>query len=138
MSKTTAEQRDELRVFCVSEDTGFPEHPDDAYLEKLANDVLDDLEAAEARTGELEAIIERERSAVSVGITSVIEAIRRREWLRLGRGSYEYDDDRWRDEFSSAIDEVVAALGPLKAIAADWSDCPTDPNAIKAARALAP
>ena len=62
-----------------------------------------------------------------------MEAIRRREWLRLGRGSYEYDDDRWRSEFSQAIDEVIEAAEPLRKIAADWSDCPTDPKEIAAA-----
>jgi len=62
----------------------------------------------------LKAVNERDRSTVASGISSIREAIRRREWLRLGRGSYEYDDDRWRGEFSHAIDEIMEALGPFK------------------------
>ena len=83
----------------------------------------------------LKAVNERDRSQVAEVFNEIMEAIRRREWLRLGRGSYEYDDDRWRGEFSQAIDEVVAAAEPLRKIAADWSDCPTDPKEIAAARA---
>ena len=83
----------------------------------------------------LKAVNERDRSQVADVFTAIMEAIRRREWLRLGRGSYEYDDDRWRDEFSQAIDEVIEAAKPLRKIAADWSDCPTDPEEIAAARA---
>ena len=83
----------------------------------------------------LKAVNEHDRSQVAETFTAIMEAIRRREWLRLGRGSYEYDDDRWRGEFSQAIDEVIEAAKPLQRIAADWSDCPTDPQEIAAARA---
>ncbi len=83
----------------------------------------------------LKAVNERDRSQVADVFNAIMEAIRRREWLRLGRGSYEYDDDRWRGEFSQAIDEVIEAAEPLRRIAVDWSDCPTDPKEIAAARA---
>ncbi len=83
----------------------------------------------------LKAVNERDRSQVAEVFNAIMEAIRRREWLRMGRGSYEYDDDRWRGEFSEAIDEVIEAAKPLRRIAADWSDCPTDPKEIAAARA---
>ncbi len=82
----------------------------------------------------LKAVNERDRSKVADCIQAVRDAIRRREWLRLGRGSYEYDDDRWRDEFTQAIEEIAHALEPLRAVAADWSDCPTTPEEIAAAR----
>lgn len=83
----------------------------------------------------LKAINEHDRTQVAEVFTAIKEAIRRREWLRLGRGSYEYEDDRWRGEFSEAIDEIIEAAKPLQRIAADWSDCPTDPKEIAAARA---
>ena len=102
-------------------------------LEQLANMA----DAYEREIERLKAVNERDRSQVAEVYSAIIEAIRRREWLRLGRGSYEYDDDRWRGEFSEAIDEVIAAAKPLQRIAADWSDCPTDPKVIAAARANA-
>lgn len=85
----------------------------------------------------LENTLERDRSAVAEGIQAIRDAIKRREWLRLGRGSYEWDDERWKDEFGSAIDEIFAALKPLRKVAADWSDCPTDAERILKARAEA-
>ena len=109
-------------------------HPGCAAQDALA-------EQLEARKGDadeierLKAVNERDRSQVAETFTAIMEAIRCREWLRLGRGSYEYDDDRWRGEFSQAIDEVIAAARPLQRIAADWSDCPTSPEEITAARA---
>jgi hypothetical protein len=83
----------------------------------------------------LQGVNERDRSQVADVFNAIMEAIRRREWLRMGRGSYEYDDDRWRGEFSEAIDEVIEAAKPLQRIAGDWSDCPTDPLKIAVARA---
>ena len=91
-------------------------------------------QAAADEIERLKAVNERDRSQVAEVFNAIMEAIRRREWLRLGRGSYEYDDDRWRGEFSQAIDEVIEAAKPLQRIAADWSDCPTDPREIAAAR----
>lgn len=86
----------------------------------------------------LQAIIERDRTEVARGIVAVRDAIRAREWLRLGRGSYEYDDDRWRDEFGAAIEEIEAAVAPLKAVAGNLNDSPVSVEAIAAARALRP
>lgn len=55
-----------------------------ARLRERIDDAADEIER-------LRAINERDRSKVVEGITAVMEAIRRREWLRLGRGSYEKD-----------------------------------------------
>lgn len=72
----------------------------------------------------LRRVIERDRSRVSEVIYAVRKAIIAREWLRLGRGSYEYDDDRWKDEFGKALDEIQISLEPLRQIACDLSDSP--------------
>lgn len=77
----------------------------------------------EAHTKNTAAILERERSAMADGVTAVKKAIRGREWLRLGRGSYEYDDDRWKDEFGAVLDGIMQALRPLEVIAGDLSGC---------------
>ena len=90
---------------------------------------------ARSEVERLQDTLERERSQVATGIGAVKEAIRKREWLRLGRGSFEWDDERWKDEFGHAIDEILEAMEPLRSIACDWSDCPTDRERIKRARA---
>ena len=90
--------------------------------------------AAEARVAELEEALEQDRTTVADGVAAVKEAIRKREWLRLGRGSYEWDDDRWRDEFSQAIDEIIEALKPLISVASNWALCSKDQEHIRNAR----
>jgi hypothetical protein len=82
----------------------------------------------------LRAIIERDRTEVARGIGAVRNEIRAREWLRLGRGSYEYNDDRWRDEFGAAIDAIEAAMEPLRKVASNLRDSPVTAEAIAAAR----
>lgn len=84
----------------------------------------------------LQAIIERDRSTVANGISGVRNAINRRAWLRDGRGSYAYDDDRWKDEFGAAITEIEDALFPLVLVAANRSDSPITAEEIMAARAI--
>ena len=106
-------------------------------IERLSEVCDTDMAQIKHMMGELDrmkAVNERDRSQVAEVFTAIMDAIRRREWLRLGRGSYEYDDDRWRDEFGEAIDEVVAASKPLQRIAGDLSDCPTDSKEIALSR----
>ena len=40
----------------------------------------------------LQAVNEQDRTAVAAGLQSIFRAIRGREWLRLGRGSYEWNN----------------------------------------------
>lgn len=83
----------------------------------------------------LQAVNERDRTQVAIGVNAVTEAIRKREWLRLGRGSYEWNDDRWMDEFGHAIDEIHAALNELRKVSLDHSDCPVSREDVLKARA---
>jgi hypothetical protein len=82
------------------------------------------------------AIIERDRTAVALGVRAVRKAITEHEWLRLGRGSYEYDDERWKDEFGDALDTIERAMEPLRVVAANLRDSPVEAEAIAAARAI--
>ena len=84
----------------------------------------------------LQAIIERDRTAVARGVRQIRTAITEHEWLRLGRGSYEYDDERWKDEFGDALDAIERAMEPLRLVAANLRDSPIEVEAIAAARAI--
>ena len=44
-----------------------------------------------------------------------------RFWLTEGRGSYAWDDDRYREEFREAACEILAALRPMREMAANLS-----------------
>jgi hypothetical protein len=84
----------------------------------------------------LRAIIERDRTGVAQGVRAVRKAITEHEWLRLGRDSYEYDDERWKDEFGDALDAIERAMEPLRVVAANLRDSPIEAEAIAAARVI--
>lgn len=79
--------------------------------------------------------MERDRSLLTSTLIELTRIMRSREWLRLGRGSYEYNDDRWRGEFIAAYEEIYAAIKTLTPICEDWSNCPQKAEEIEAARA---
>lgn len=116
-----------------------------AQLERDAVDVDNELSEAKERawkaeaavaqeTNRLQAVIERERTAIAAGVTGLKKAIREREWLGEGRGPFEWDDDRWHDEFNFAAKEILAALEPLERIAVDMSNSPKTQELVDAAR----
>jgi hypothetical protein len=89
------------------------------------------------RSAEVERLreaLEQDRTTVADGINAIKKALAAREGLRLGRGSYEWDDDRWKDEFGEAYDEIVGALEPLALVAGNWQHCSEKHEDIKRAR----
>jgi hypothetical protein len=108
---------------------------------QIKHDVINLITQQDARIAELErerdeafAANERDRSFVADARNAFSDALERRTWLLEGRGSYEWDDDRWKDEFRQAIRELNAPMEALGKIGIDWSLCPTNPEEIAAAR----
>ncbi len=91
-----------------------------------------------ARAGEVErlqAVIERDRSTVCQAMNEMEVRFNHYSHLaEFGRGSYSWDDDRYVKEFGDALEHFREGMTPFRKIARDWSDCPTDPEKIKAAR----
>ncbi len=79
--------------------------------------LLDELEAAYRA-------IEADRTRLADGITAIDKALDCRFWLTEGRGSYAWDDDRYRQEFKDAAIEILAAIKGLRSLAADLSNSP--------------
>jgi hypothetical protein len=89
----------------------------------------------EARVKELGEQLEFDRTAVCDGVVSLGKAIASRCWLKEDtRGSFEWDDDRYRAEFGAAVAELESALLPLKKISMDWAGCPMKADEAVAAR----
>lgn len=82
----------------------------------------------------LRRVIERDRSAVARVIEAINRELAGREWVREGRGPYEWDDDRYREEFGEALKGIRRAMEPLREVAQDMSDSPTDTEEVRAAR----
>ena len=84
-----------------------------------------------------EAAIERDRSTLADFLTALNREFESRFWLTEGRGSYEWDDDRYREEFHDAVVSIKKILKPLAAMAADLSNSPkTTAEAIEARRGM--
>lgn len=93
-------------------------------------------EQALAEILRLRAVIERDRSDVAGALTHMKAAIAGRAHLRgPGRGSFEWDDEKYQAEFGSALDDIGDGLKILSKISRDWTDSPKDPVAISKARA---
>ncbi len=92
------------------------------------------LEQGARQASELGEQLEFDRSAVADGVTAIKKTVDSRHWLTQGRGSYEWDDDRWRAEFAAAAKEILTALEPLAKIAANWKDCPQTAEQIAMSR----
>lgn len=78
--------------------------------------------------------LEHDRSAMITAVNQFNDAFARRSWLLTSRGSYEWDDDRYREEFRGAYDELALPIEKLREMGKDWSNCPTDHDAIMQAR----
>lgn len=79
---------------------------------------------------------ECDRTEVIIAVNALTDAFARRDWLiRGGRGSYEWDDDRFRDEFRDAMAEFEPHVDRLRKIGADRANCPETQVEVLAARA---
>ncbi len=81
---------------------------------------------------------ERDRSTVCDQVNIIKDEIARRSWLCSSRGSYEWDDERYQQEFSAAPEIIGKAVEKLSSIASDWSHWPETDAEIQAARASSP
>jgi hypothetical protein len=93
-----------------------------------------ELDALRKRVKELEAVLEHDRTAICDGVNKLKSEIRSRSWLTGGRGSYAWDDDRYRQEFLAAGEAILRALAPLEKIAYELSNCPKTQAEVIAAR----
>jgi hypothetical protein len=77
---------------------------------------------------------ERDRTKLHQIVCQIDEEITGRMWLIEGRGPYEWDDDKYRQEFGWGIHALQEKLEPLRKIAGDLKDCPTTQAAVEVAK----
>ena len=78
---------------------------DQSALERVVRDALED-----------------ERTTIAKNVIAIDKTLHAYEWLIVGRGSYQWDDDRWHEEFSYACANIKKELEPLRKIGADLSN----------------
>tara|TARA_R110002096_G_scaffold172484_10_gene346218 strand:+ start:1074 stop:1487 length:414 start_codon:yes stop_codon:yes gene_type:complete len=104
---------------------------------KLVEDSEREFEATKTKLIDAKKANEVDRTKITDVFNNTKQAMKSYEWLRLGRGSYEYDDDRWKDEFGRAFDDIMEAIEPLRLIAGDLTNCPeTQKEAIEARQVI--
>jgi peptidyl-tRNA hydrolase len=91
----------------------------------------------EASTSVLESVIERDRSIFADCVTAIKKELESYQWLREGRGPYEWDDDKWHQEFAEAYKSIMSALEPAVKLAGDLSNSPKKWEEVQAARMTA-
>lgn len=83
-------------------------------------------------------VIDRDRYIVAAVVGAIRRAINGRAWLLgEGRGPYEWDDERYKDEFRGAVEEIEAAAEPLAHVGWDKTDCTGIEERVEAARLAA-
>lgn len=103
-------------------------------IERLANALEATLATEEVLR--LLRVIERDRTATANWIGRIEAILNSYEWLREGRGVYEYDDDRYREEFRRVGDELRAATAQAlqETHATDFADSPATSAEVALAR----
>ena len=86
----------------------------------------------------LRGVIERDRRMYADCINEMQRAIGSCWWMVHSRGSYEYDDNRYQNEFGASLEKLDAILKRLGGRAADWSDSPRTEAELREAIEAAP
>lgn len=94
-------------------------------------------EELKAEIKRLQYVIENDRSKVAEILSELNTILGGCAWLAgPSRGPYAWDDQEYQKEFGNALHRITKVIEPLRCIAADWSDCPTNPEEIAAAQAI--
>jgi hypothetical protein len=102
---------------------------------RIADAVLREaLAAAPPAPHPAEMALEHDRTQVAEHVTAMKNTLQNYAWLLDGRGSYEWNDDRYRLEFQTVCTAMQKHVEVLARIAADWSNCPTKWDDVQAAR----
>ncbi len=85
---------------------------------------------------EAKAANELDRRSLWAVVRAIDEEITGRMWLIEGRGNYEWDDDKYRQEFGWAVHALQEKLEPLRKIAHDLKNCPETEQGVNSVRKL--
>lgn len=63
--------------------------------------------AAEAEVARLREALRRDRTGLGAALAAIVREVNGRSWIMDGRGPYEWDDDRYKDEAGDALRKVL-------------------------------
>lgn len=77
-------------------------------------DVLSEMESATTLLDQMHELLHADQTGLAAGLESVLNVVKGFWWVTEGRGSYEWDDDRYREEMGNMLcavrDEAQKAL----------------------------
>lgn len=79
------------------------------YVPPTLAPVAPGCEAGQGANGEVERlkdVLHKDATGLAAGLALVRAEVSKRRWIAEGRGSYEYDDDRYRKETGLALDAI--------------------------------
>jgi len=80
---------------------------EDAAIDHLHDELRKRAETAEAEVARLKKLLERDHTGLAAALNACMLAAQSRWWIVEGRGSYEWNDDRYRKETAKALQEIV-------------------------------
>src|SRR5688572_22618121 len=84
-------------------------------LERELSSERDRREGLERENERLLGLLHRDATGLAAGLANVVKECRGSIWIAEGRGSYEWDDDRYRDETRLFVERVLnVAMTALK------------------------
>lgn len=60
------------------------------------------------RVAMLSSAVDRDRTGLAAALAQIITVAQGYQWVAWGRGSYEFDDERYRSETGRALDSIIA------------------------------
>jgi hypothetical protein len=107
-----------------------------ATLERMtAGGAAGAIAAVRAEFERLRGIIERDRTIFANATKRMLAELRGRMWMVESRGSYEYDDKRFQDEFGEAVTALRAEVEAIRELGRGFSDCPSEQATVDAIHA---
>ncbi len=64
-------------------------------------------ETLKARVAHVRSLIDRDRTGLAATLNKIVDHVSAHTWLLEGRGSYEWDDDKYREEAGHAMRPVI-------------------------------
>jgi hypothetical protein len=86
----------------------YPTHAElERHREKVGEHLRERLAASEAEVLRVRELINRDRTGLAEAIDKMVKEARSRLWVVDGRGSYSWDDDRYRREAGLALRAII-------------------------------
>ncbi len=76
--------------------------------EKKSEEKIENIASLRAEVARLRELLHRDRSGLALAVARMVKDASGRLWVTEGRGSYEWNDDRYKEEAGEALRSIIA------------------------------